>query len=96
MLGLYAVSARCSLVENTDLCITYAVTVFAAIIRLYRTEAVIVVYTVSYLLLRRSLAYFATLIAGPILRNFSGCTIFRGPPFLSLPSPLLPLGVGPL
>jgi len=27
--------------------------------------------------------------AGPILRNFSGCTIFRGPPLPSSPSPPL-------
>jgi len=28
--------------------------------------------------------------SGPILRNFSGCTIFRGPPLPSFPLPSLP------
>jgi len=41
---------------------------------------------------------FSLLLEGPILRNFSGCTIFRGPPLPSLPLPLGvgALGVGPL
>jgi len=33
-------------------------------------------------------------ISRPVLRNFSECTIFRGPPLP--PSPPVPLGVGPL
>jgi len=33
---------------------------------------------------------------GPILRIFSGCTIFRGPPLPSLPLTPLSLGVGAL